>query len=159
KEGKHEPALDRYAAAAAMDSARTDAPFQQGLLLYALGRIDEAGVAFQETLRRGSELSTPWCNLALCRLRQGHGENALACLDRAVGLDPKSAPAWSNRSNVLAELGRPVDALDSADRALALDPDCSDGWGNRGRALAMQGRVEEALHAFEKGCQLKPADA
>ena len=49
-------------------------------------------------------------------------DDAVACLDRAVELDPNLRDAWVRRADAYAAVGRPKDAAESMQRAFALAP-------------------------------------
>jgi tetratricopeptide (TPR) repeat protein len=86
---------------------------------------------------------------------QRHDE-ALACADRALALQPKFADALNNRGNAQAGLNRPLDALGSFDRALALAPDFAAAWNNRACVLRDLGRGADALESCERALTLQP---
>ena len=52
-------------------------------------------------------------------------DDALACIDRALAIDPDNAVVHANRGIVLVALCRLPEALASFDRAVGLKPDYS----------------------------------
>jgi tetratricopeptide (TPR) repeat protein len=93
-------------------------------------------------------------------------EQALAFTDRAIALDPKYAPAWAQRSEILSTMGM-VTLMDSTDahrraqhdaeQAIALDPELSDGY----IALATQQMADDrdwegAQASLKKAAELEP---
>jgi adenylate cyclase len=84
--------------------------------------------------------------------------------ERAIGLDPAYARAWSGIADCCAFLylnagRRPEDAAqaDAASRrALELDPTLAEAHASRGTALSLLGRHEEAEQAFAAAIRLDP---
>ena len=83
-------------------------------------------------------------------------QEAVELLSRAVRVNPKSAEAYSNRGNALADLRQYEAALESFERAIALRPDCPDFYVNHGNALSDLERYEAALESFDRAIALKP---
>jgi tetratricopeptide (TPR) repeat protein len=86
----------------------------------------------------------------------GRAEEALACYDQALRLNPTDENAWTNKGNVLYSLGRPGEALACYDRALALDSNLDLTWLNKGMALSALGRHEESLHCYGTAIEISP---
>ena len=83
----------------------------------------------------------------------------LACIERALELNPRSQKALQNKSHILAELmGRTDEAIAVLDRALELFPDYLWARSGRGTLLARNGD-REAAHRDAKVCLLLGADA
>lgn len=91
--------------------------------------------------------------------KAGRSEEALACFDRALELEPSSTATLHNRGVALRSLGRFEEALASFDRVLASEPENHVVWFNRGLTLGRAGRFEEALDAFEHVLDLDPRHA
>jgi tetratricopeptide (TPR) repeat protein len=88
----------------------------------------------------------------------GRHEEGLACLDRALALNPKEALAWYNKGLALGRLGRYEVALACYDHALALNPQLAQAWYNKGVRLASLGRHEEALACYDRALAHNPQD-
>jgi len=86
----------------------------------------------------------------------GRSEEALACYDRALALNPQVAAAWLNKGLPLTSLGRFEEALASYDRALALNPQYAKAWTNKGHVLMSLGRSEEALASYDRALDIAP---
>jgi tetratricopeptide (TPR) repeat protein len=84
----------------------------------------------------------------------GRTQEALACFDRAIAMDPTLAQAWSNKGSTLAGLGRNEEALRCIDRALEIDPRYAPGWFSRGVALDNLRRPEESLACYDRGLDI-----
>lgn len=88
--------------------------------------------------------------------RENRLEEALACYDQALAIQPEHLEAWGHRGLVLQRLGRPEQALASYDRVLALRPDYAQVHMNRGVALQAMRRPDEALASYDQALAWKP---
>lgn len=82
-------------------------------------------------------------------------EDAVACYDKALQMEPDNPRAWFSRGAVLVKLQQLDDALQSYDRALALKPDLAEAWFGRGTVLAKQQRFDDAIAAYTSATDLK----
>lgn len=89
-----------------------------------------------------------WMQLANALMGLEQYEEALAASNRAIGLDPDFADAWSNRSVPLWYLNRERQALAATERAIAIAPNSSLAWFNQGRILAGSGRYRDAVASY-----------
>ncbi|MEI6706792.1 MAG: tetratricopeptide repeat protein [Methylococcales bacterium] len=83
-------------------------------------------------------------------------DEALACYDRALSINPNYPRAHSNRGNVLQSLKRFDDAITSYNHALVIKPDYAEAFCNRGNALQALSRFDEALSNYDKALAIKP---
>ncbi|HEY4264241.1 MAG TPA: tetratricopeptide repeat protein, partial [Micropepsaceae bacterium] len=83
-------------------------------------------------------------------------QDALACIDTALSIEPGSAEALSSRAAILAEASRPAESLATLDRMLALWPDDAAGWNNRGSVLVSMSRLDDALASFDRALAIQP---
>ena len=81
-------------------------------------------------------------------------EEALACYDRVLAINPKLAVVLSNRGSVLQALKRPGEALANLDKALAIEPDNVEALSNRGVALTDLKRFDDALESYDRALRL-----
>lgn len=89
----------------------------------------------------------------------GRHQEALACFDRALAVDPRCLEAWNNKGGLLADLGRYEEAIACYDRALAVNPRYVMALRNRGFDLGQIGRHEEAIACFDAALAIDPNDA
>jgi len=116
----------------------------------ALADLDSAlgaGAGFPTLLLRG---------VALGQLRR-HNE-ALACFDQILRIEPANFDAVINRGTALNELGRHGEALRAFDEATALKADSPSGYFGRGHSLVALRRFRDAVPALDKGLVLQPGD-
>ena len=86
-------------------------------------------------------------------------ELALAAISRAPGAEPRAAPAWLQRAELLFDLGRLDESLAAAAEARRLAPESAAAAFLSGRALAGLNRPAEAAAAFERAIELAPDHA
>jgi tetratricopeptide (TPR) repeat protein len=89
-------------------------------------------------------------------MRLSKYEQALACCEEVIRLEPGSLNGWHNRGNVLLCLYRYGDALASFERALQIAPGDAEVWNGRGNALKDMNQVDKALECFDKALVLNP---
>ncbi|WP_106403432.1 tetratricopeptide repeat protein [Actinocorallia populi] len=101
-------------------------------LLCALGQVESddgdvarAWAAFEEALRREPSLAAAWAGRGMLAYELGKIEEAIADLDRAVGLSEEPGLLF-NRAMALRAAGREREAVADLTRALELDPDDLD---------------------------------
>jgi tetratricopeptide (TPR) repeat protein len=95
-------------------------------------------------------------SIALTGLNQY--EDALASINRAVGMAPNDAEAHNHQGVILWYLERYDEALAANQTALDLAPETVRAWLNRGIILRSMGRYNEALAAYDQGLELAPYD-
>jgi tetratricopeptide (TPR) repeat protein len=86
-------------------------------------------------------------------------DEAVACWQRALVLDPKLAAAHTNLGLALAGKGKVDEAIECYRNALALDPTFAAAHNNLGSALKAKGKVEEAIACFRNALALDPKSA
>ena len=97
-----------------------------------------------------------WHERSIALTGVGNYEEALASINRAVGIKPRYGAAHNQRSIVywyLQDYGR---ALEANSYALALDESYGHGWFTRGLIFRALGQYPEALIAYNRGLGLNP---
>jgi tetratricopeptide (TPR) repeat protein len=97
-----------------------------------------------------------WNNKGSSLDNLGRPQEAVACYDRAIEMDPKFADAWFNKGVSLLALKKPAEAVACYDRALELKPRFEQALSNKGVALRALGKVGEALACYERALQINP---
>jgi tetratricopeptide (TPR) repeat protein len=156
-------ALDRLdEAQAAVEAALRLRPSREALLVLArilmrAGRMSKALAALD--LAPEADAWPPAMTLRGIILgHMGRHEDAWACFERCLRLEPNQVDALFNGANALYELGRSGEALTALDRAAALKPQDPMICSGRGNALAALRRHDEALSAYEGALALRPGD-
>lgn len=145
-----------FRAALALAPGAVSAMTGLGIVLVALGRLDEGLEQLQACVRARPELPVTHVNLGNGLLAAGDPAAALAAYDRALALEPHQALALANRASALLALGRSEAAAVSAGRAVALAPGHVTAHLNHGYALSAAGRREAAARAFRTVLELEP---
>lgn len=105
----------------------------------------------------GKELDgIEWSNKGASLAKLGSYEDALACCDRAIDLNPHYVEAWNNKGVTLGLFGRSEEAVACYDRALELNPRYDGAWNNKGGVLTQLGRSEEAVVCCDRAIELNP---
>ncbi|MFN5515215.1 MAG: tetratricopeptide repeat protein [Cyanobacteriota bacterium] len=97
-----------------------------------------------------------WLALGLEQANQGQLEAALASWERALALDPQSAPAWHNRGSALGNLGRLEEALVCFEEATRLNPKDALGWFHQGAILEILEAPLSAIARYQVALDLDP---
>lgn len=97
-----------------------------------------------------------WANKGASLDPLGRYEEAIACYDKALEIDPSLASAWSNKGNSLHNLGRYEQAVACHDKAVEIDPSLANAWSNKGVTLGVLGRYEEAIACYDKALEIDP---
>jgi tetratricopeptide (TPR) repeat protein len=84
-------------------------------------------------------------NLGASLAENGQLDDAMACFEKAIALDPNDALGHFNLGNGLSLKGRVDEAIACWRRALLLNPEHAESHCNLGAALASQGRFAESL--------------
>lgn len=106
---------------------------------------------------RGAELSAAgWNTKGLSLSKLGHSEEAIACYDRALAINPRDEKTWGNKGIELENLGRLEEAFALFDRVLAINPRDAVVWINKGSALHRSGRPEEAIACYDYALAINP---
>jgi len=95
-------------------------------------------------------------NLGVALQSQGRLHDAVACYQKALGLNPNFAEAHNNLGLAQRKLGLLDAAVASYHQALRLNPNFAEAHNNLGNALQNQHRFEEALASYHRALQLKP---
>jgi tetratricopeptide (TPR) repeat protein len=141
---------------AEIDALAPLAAFERAMALHRSGRLDEADVIYRRILDAEPRHFDALHFLGVIAGQRGDKETAVRLIDEALAINPRSAPAFSNRGNILKDLRRFADALASYDSALALQPDFADAFNNRGNALRALGRFDDALASYDRAIELRP---
>jgi predicted O-linked N-acetylglucosamine transferase (SPINDLY family) len=131
---------------------------QRAVAAHQSGNHSEAEALYRRCLDKDKRQFHALHFLGLLLAETGRAQEALTPLDRAIGIQPKSADLFANRGRVLNLLKRDEDALASYDKALAIDSRHAAALQNRAGTLLALGRYDEALCAFDDLLQLAPRD-
>lgn len=92
-------------------------------------------------------------------LRKGQLEEAKACYQHAIALDPNYPEAYGNLATALLKFGRLAEAEACFQRLLQIAPEDADAHNNLGVTLQYMGRLSEAVASYRKSIQIDPEHA
>ncbi|NJO43739.1 MAG: tetratricopeptide repeat protein [Cyanobacteria bacterium CRU_2_1] len=103
---------------------------------------------FNQTLTPGSTDSAVWYNCGESLANLAQYDEALACFEWAISLQPDNFAAWVFRGVMLIQLEQFDEALKSCDRAIEICPTHSEAWVFRGVTLHRMGRYQDAYVSY-----------
>lgn len=136
--------------------ANGDAHNILGVVLAALGQVDEAVAALDRAIELNAGAASYRANLAEVLRQAGRLEAASAVIAEAIKLDPENAQALNNLGIIQYEQRRFNDAAESYRRALALQPTMAEALNNLGNALRLTGEPAEALDCYRRALAARP---
>ena len=102
------------------------------------------------------EDSSVWITKASKLIGEAQYEEAIACCDEAIRLDPENSRTWYGKGASLNLLKRHEEAITCFDEAIRLDPEFLDTWNGKGIALGESSRHIEAIACFDEAIRLDP---
>ena len=96
---------------------------------------------------------------AALALQYKNPQLALACLDRAITLEPQKSGLYFLRGLALEDLHQPDDALASLQQAVKIKPDYAEAYNHIGIILHDQKHFEQAAANFRNAILYKPGDS
>jgi len=86
-------------------------------------------------------------------------EEAVACYDRGLEINPLGIGLWQNKGVALRALGRYEEAVACYDRGLEITPRDATLWTAKGSALNYLKRYAEAVACYDQGLEINPRDS
>jgi len=121
------------------------------------GQLGQAIEQFQHATAVDPENTTLLRLLADALRENNQPDEARACLDRAIELQPEDAGTHHELGLLLSGLGQAEAALGPYRRAIELQPGCADFHFNRGNAHYALGQVTDARRDYQRAAKLDPA--
>lgn len=106
-----------------------------------------------------ASVAQAWNQQAQALTLLGKLEEALAAVNRAVGISSDWAEAWSDRAVILWHLKRYDEAIASVKKAIALNPKDARAWANQGRIFRSLNQFQKAVDAYQTAVELDSQDA
>lgn len=141
-----------------IDPNHADTLHLMGILSNHLGQYDHALEWFSRAIRRTPKPEY-LASLGIALQRQGHYEEALKALDKAIQFQRNNADYWRHYGDIFVQLLRFDEALLSFRQVLNLDPNHQDALYKAGAVLHKLGRNEEAITYLERSEKLAPDHA
>lgn len=126
-----------------------------------VGQAGSQGVAQQQVLLRQRVEQFPsdhqaWHALGLMHFNEGRLEQAIQCLEKAVGAGPSIALYHRNLGEMYRRLGHLKPAIRAGERATLLGPRDVDAHYNLGLAYTDAKEFDKAQKAYRAAIKLKP---
>src|SRR3972149_4566393 len=100
-----------------------------------------------------------WGEKGFSLVTLGKYQEAIACYDRTLELDPKAEEAWYNKGVALSKLGKHQEAIACYDRAIKVNPRYASAWSGKGSALLDIGKYQEAIICCARAIEINPKHA
>jgi protein O-GlcNAc transferase len=133
--------------------------FEQGVAAHRAGNLVQAEKLYRQLLRADAGYFPALHMLGFLKAQQGHYDQAIPLLNKAVKTNPGDAAARAHHAHALMAAQRFDEALAAYDRLLAIQPGSFEAHYNRGVILSQQQKFEEALAALDHAMALQPATA
>jgi Tfp pilus assembly protein PilF len=133
-----------------------EAHFQSGVRLHGAGRLQEAEQVYRQIIASDPGHADSFHMLGVIASQCGQPEGAVACIDRAIALQPSAAIYHVNRANALLALGKLDAAQDGCRAALRLKRNCAEAYQVLGHALSDMGQPEEAVAVYRDALRYNP---
>ncbi|MCC7326543.1 MAG: tetratricopeptide repeat protein, partial [Burkholderiales bacterium] len=129
---------------------------RRGVALHRSGRLEEAEAVYGAILVAAPDQFDALHLLGVIEAQRDRPEAAWPLIERALAVNPGSAPALGNAANVLNRLSRFDESLVMCERALAVVPSDAQTLNTRGLALRGLRRHEESLASFDAAVARDP---
>lgn len=131
----------------------------QALIHQHFGNIDAAKQVFISLLKHHPTLKTSLTSLSLIVVNEGHLDEGLNLVNRALEVDPGYAEALGIKAHILYTQGHFAEALKINQHLLQLKPNNYIFWNNTGNTLRDLGRFSEAEKHYKKAITLSNSDS
>jgi len=137
----------------------TKAQTNIGLILETSGRTDAAMEAYRTAIawqEKGAEPSEqPYVNLGNLLLEQGHAQEGIAALEKAVAMAPRNAFCHLKLGMAYRQLGRLDDSEEQLTQATTLEPENATAHYQLGRVYKDKHFLDKAQVEFERTEELQ----
>ena len=130
-----------------------------GLISHETGSYLEAEQFFVTAIEIKPDFSQIYSSYAQTLIDVNRLDEALACYEKAVSINPADPDACFERGVVLQHMKRHSEALADFDKTIAYRSDYAMAHNNRGVALGELNRLSEAVQSYEQAIVLDPTNA
>lgn len=123
-----------------------------GILKWQTGEMVKIPHAEEET-------SQEWNNQGVSLINLSKYEQAIACFDKAININPKNSGAWDNKGNALRCIGRDIEAMDCYNNAIKINPSNARAWINKGASLSSLGHLDDSLQCLHVALDIRPINS
>lgn len=135
-------------------SSSVDDALSKALQAHTAGKLDEATVAYFETLAKDPKNKFAFYNLGVIAQGQNRAAAAESYYRLAIEQDARMGSALFNLAILRANAGANQEAADLYRRVIAIDPNYAAAHFNLGLVLRLLGQNAEAQQALAKAQQL-----
>jgi tetratricopeptide (TPR) repeat protein len=97
-----------------------------------------------------------WNNTEWLSINLGRFEEAIACYNEAIKINPQYEKAYANKGYVLVCLSKLKEAINCCDAAIKINPTHDWPWYLKGEALAKLHKFKEAIACFQQVLKINP---
>ncbi|HEY0719985.1 MAG TPA: tetratricopeptide repeat protein [Gammaproteobacteria bacterium] len=145
----HTTALSMYRMAIELrGGVYPEAYLNQGLVLVALKRYEEAEKSYRKAIKLDNKYPEAWYNLGLLQMKQQQIEQAGQSLQKALAYKADYEQAWFNLGVLAGREDKDDVAIDAYRHALAIRPNYPQARLNLAVRYAHQGRHQEAIQEY-----------
>jgi protein O-mannosyl-transferase len=108
------------------------------------------------TLDRNPDCWMAHNNLGIAWLKKGQADEAIACIQKALAINPGFTEGHHNLASAFILKGQVDEAIVQYQTALQIEPNNPASRNLLGMALLLKGRPDEAAACFEKVLEIKP---
>jgi len=141
----------------AQEASQADRQFQSAVAQYEAGHFNEATVQLEKLLQQMPESFDIHELLGLAYSAKSQDSKANLHLQKAVVLNPGSAPARTNLATNLVRMGKLESAEKEFKKAAELEPRNFDTNHNLAELYVRSGKVKDAVPFLEKAQQIDPS--
>lgn len=137
-------------------SSQLDFLFKQAVQYIMSGNFQSSILLLKQILQIKPKHIQALRMMAVAHAQQHLNDEALAFIDKAIGLGGGDGIAYSNKGNILQNLGRNTEAIGAYRRAIQLAPAYAEAYGNL--ANAQQGLLDYdgALKSYQEAISKDP---
>lgn len=154
KSKDHESALSKIDSCLRLDPSFDDAINSKGLILRAMGRLDEALACFKSANALSPHNPSHLGQLGALENELGDFKTAEIHLRRACEISPNSPNLLINLGLSLAKQGFNLEAVEQYKKALAINPRDFDGLNNLGASLLKLDAFDDAMKALSAALEI-----
>lgn len=130
--------------------------YNLGIALRGLGQMDEAAKVLERCRDMAeADALAPWNALGDVYRAQGRLDEALACFEQALRIDPGFSMAQNNLGITLQAQGRIAEAIAMLEKAIGMNPQDPELYYNLGCSLQEDGRTQSAIEAYRRAIALR----
>ncbi len=141
---------------ALIDSKRVQAKFLEAMSAHQAGHFDGVEDVYRKTIEALPNHADAWHLLGVLLVQMEKNAQGIECIQQALSIHPKLAPARFNLGLQLTRLGDIVGAVDAFQQTLSLNPNHIEARFQLGIGLQKLGKSEQAINVYSQLLGLMP---